>query len=166
MDPMDEDPLSPERIREILDYAGFATDMHEDVIFVLMSHAPVVVTHIMDSQFIDLSTTLPTKPGSRLHPLLKFINALNNYSSNSSFYLKERTGWPTFYDPRITPWQDEIYAGSAVLAEGENLHKRLPVSVHAFIKDVDLAAQEGIKAGFVTLPPRQSIGGATIQANS
>ena len=166
MDPMDEDQLSPERISEILDYAGFATDMHEDVIFVLMSHAPVMVTHIMDSQFIDLSTTLPTKPGSRLHPLLKFINALNNYSFNSSFYLKERTGWATFYDPRITPWQDEIYAGSAVLAEGENLHKRLPVSVHAFIKDVDLAAQEGIKAGFVTLPPRQSIGGATIQANS
>lgn len=165
MDPMDQDPLSPERIREILDYAGFATEMHEDVVFVLMSHAPVMVTHIMDSQFIDLSTTLPTKPGSRLRPLLKFVNALNNYSSNARFYLKECTGWVTFYDPSISPWQDEIYAGSAVRAEGGNLHEQLPVSVHAFIKEVDFAAQQGIKAGFVTLPPRQSIGGATIQAN-
>jgi len=162
VDASDEDPWSPERIREILDYKGFATDMHEDVIYVLMSHAPVIVTHIVGSMFIDFYTTLSTKPGSRLRPLLKFVNALNNYSYEARFYLKQRTECWSALDPTITLSQDDIYARSALLSEGGNLYEQLPVAVIKFIENVDFAAREGIRAGLVTLPPRQSLSAARL----
>lgn len=153
---LDLAPLSHEQIREILRSAGFATDIHDGAVFVLMSEAPVVVRHIKGAHFIDLFTTLPTRPGVCLRPMLNFLNTLNSKIPLVRFYLKERTQQPTFHDPRITLVHTQICAEASVLAKGGNLNAQLPASLNAFIRGVDLAAKEGIKAGFVDLPaPRR-----------
>jgi hypothetical protein len=149
---MDPDPLSPEKINETLVAAGFATQMHEDTIYLQTSEAPVVVTHIQDSDFVDISTSLPVKPGIQLRRVLRFINALNYGISNARFFLRERTDWSTFYDPTVCPWLQSIHAEMAVPTEEGNLSAQLlPKCMRAFIRAVDQAAHQAIEAGFVDI---------------